>query len=523
MVRALRQREGGPESERGRHLWPGKTPGPFSRRLPGRLIAALARIVGTSPKRKHGDWPGGGLARLPGRPALTLAMAALAWLAAAILPARANGELGLFFLSNNSSPVSATFEHFVDFEYSGKDGADYREEALLAARRQAAYLAGALEYHAFPGFVLSHGPIRIDKIVQEGLFAFRAHYSYSGRMVLTDGIPNPFPIYLPRNPETIFPQTVTTHLHRPHSWCTDFWHQQPQYLWYYWNVNHPFCPRDQLEIDEVEVRYSPDSQQAASSLPDVAPRYDQLVDKGGEIAIHVLVGMNLESGVPGRLVADDVADDEDDLMAIELRKLMPFFSDYGYQRRDVSTAEIEKVAAILDLEENPLPYVAEFTRQLSRATIRVRVFFGPTRGPQHYFHRFYRDALEKSAMLVFKGHSGLGAHLDLENIEATHNLEVALNPAYQIIFLNTCRATGYYRDDLFRRKKAAGGAAGLETLDVISAGGITLLESMADSSMALLDAIHRWADGGRRATYKEILKGVEADNLVSVSGVLRSE
>ncbi len=88
------------------------------------------------------------------------------------------------------------------------------------------------------------------------------------------------------------------------------------------------------------------------------------------------------------------------------------------------------------------------------------------------FAKFFKEAAENSDVFIYDGHSGLGANLDLYNLESKAGKFHFREGRHQVFFFNSCSSYSYYLDSYAGKKTRA-------TIDVITTG----LESDFDVSI----------------------------------------
>lgn len=120
-------------------------------------------------------------------------------------------------------------------------------------------------------------------------------------------------------------------------------------------------------------------------------------------------------------------------------------------------------------------------------------------GVDKAFHDHYRKALRYSDIVIYDGHSGLGANLDLELIKAR------LAPAnkYQIIYLNGCSGYPYFKDMYFDAKQG-----GSKNVDLILSGISTLSDTIGGNLISFMEGFLQ----GKTLNTSYILQKVEAAN-----------
>lgn len=123
------------------------------------------------------------------------------------------------------------------------------------------------------------------------------------------------------------------------------------------------------------------------------------------------------------------------------------------------------------------------------------------------FHHFYRKATKEADIILYDGHSGLGANTDLEGLGA----ELAPADKYQVIFLNGCSGYPYFKNMYFNAKEG-----GSQNLDLFLSGIATLQESSVGNAMAFLEGFLQ----GKTLNTSWILQRIEEVNYESLGSYL---
>ena len=121
--------------------------------------------------------------------------------------------------------------------------------------------------------------------------------------------------------------------------------------------------------------------------------------------------------------------------------------------------------------------------------------------------------------MIYDGHSGLGGHLDLADIESTEQFKITPDPSrYQIYFFNSCTSYTYFNTDYFARKQTSADPRGTKNLDILANGLATAFDVMHDTNLALLRAIDAWSSGKAKTSYQELAAQIDSENLFGVIG-----
>jgi hypothetical protein len=411
------------------------------------------------------------------------------------------------FAAKHATEATLTFSHKVEIILPAKPTKAEASEAiesqvqhLFGPMERAEYMAAPKEDHTISNISIS----RKDKDSN----TWEAAYDYEGTIVVEKGPRNSYDVILPNNPTTIF-QTAMRGSHNP---CTDEHYQTEGDFWYFWSPA-PTYPKCKLkEGDDYQVvhgqieRINPESKSTY-------PEYDRLV-QSGEIRMDVFFGM------------DDASNSHDpakskDIGAQSYRALKKNLKEMDFKFADMSDADIRKIAK----PAKSLPHVEVATKELGDITLRVQLFFGETAIDENStaFHYFFRDSLRNASLMIYDGHSGLGGHLDLADIASTEGFKFSLpKDQYQIFFFNSCTSYTYYNTKYFQKKRGKGKSRvdpkGTKNLDIMANGLETSFDLEQNASMAIITAIHDWAEKGKWTSYQKLAKTIDDDNLFSVNG-----
>lgn len=234
------------------------------------------------------------------------------------------------------------------------------------------------------------------------------------------------------------------------------------------------------------------------------PEYARLADAQRELNISLFFGMDSPTSKPDPRRSNDVNANNFTRTAEALSRLG--FNSTNRQSTPMYYTEVfEKTYAGIN----------------SIRKIRVKTYFGPTGINENVsgFHSLLKYALEKDAVMIYDGHSGLGGHLDLQSIEARLRSKIEFpQERYQILFFNSCSSYPYYNTQYFERKRTAVDPKGSKNLDILTNGLSTYFNTIANSNFALLNAFDRYAQKGERTTYQQLAQQIDSDNLFGVNG-----
>lgn len=423
-----------------------------------------------------------------------------------------------------SSEAHLTFQHWVELSEEEHS----RAAATAAINAQLAHLFGPLSI----GRVL--GAPKLDEVIsdvviekrilqkaekdKEEISQYYAQYSYSGTMVLKNKLTTAIRIPLPNNPWTIWSTSVENKKTKINP-CTDETYQGEGDFWYFWSPRRKGCGRSVLKEDRDYTFVNAH----AAVIPNVTssyPEYEKLPDEDGNILITLIMGKNEPSRIRDPHNREKLKGEEN---AKNFRAIEKLLAGMGFTSRIWANEEI-KVIVREDL--NPYPYVEEFTfRYEDGRTLSIRLVYTVTDiGSQsNGFHYFLENALEKSSVMIYDGHSGLGSNLDLALVRdaVATKFHINLNKTkYQIYFFNSCTSYAYYNDVFFEKKRVPDSKdkKGSKYLDILTTGLETAFDGSVQTNMALINAIHTWASTGEKTSYQDLAKEMESNNLFGVNG-----
>lgn len=410
-----------------------------------------------------------------------------------ISAARGFSPSDLFYTGFESSEAFVEFTHWVEYESPLPPGRLQQEDQV---ERQIAHLFGPLAAARFPAVPKTDHEVQITDMVKTTNNVYRISYTYRGHFAVRYGVDHKLNIYLPNNPDTIY-TAGEVDFNYP---CTDSHYQGEGDFWYFWNPANYGCP---LKIGKdyafVQARLLRLPNEKVSY-----PEYARLADSNGDLDISLFFGMDSPSRKPDPRRSDDVNANNFTRTAAALKQLG--FTSTERSSNNVYYSEVfEKTYSGLNTVR----------------TIRVKTYFGPTGINENVtaFHQLLKYALEKDAVMIYDGHSGLGGHLDLQSIE--RNLGTAISfpqDRYQILFFNSCSSYPYYNTQYFERKKTLTDPRGSKNLDVLTNGLSTYFNTIANSNFALLNALDTYAQNGQRTTYQKLAQQIDSENLFGVNG-----
>jgi hypothetical protein len=333
-------------------------------------------------------------------------------------------------------------------------------------------------------------------------------YHYKGNLLVSKKAGRTYSVVLPYDPQTIYQASIVKSGNRSTFPCTDEHYNTEGDFWYFWNPYQSGCTlKENIDYQVIQA-----SLKKIDNTPQSYPEYERLVDANKKIKIAILMGMNDPTSSWNPLVSNDIN-------AQNYRTIRETLLDSHYQSQELSAIEISKIAP--GLSRSNIPHVELLTKSTPRGQIEITLFFGASGIDEDSkaFHYYFKQALEKQAVMIYDGHSGLGGHLDLPSIEETENFRFKPNKKqYQIYFFNSCSSYTYYNSVFFKRKKTLADKAGTKNLDIMTNGLATYFDVMESTNLVLVNAIEHWAVTGKKISYQKIAQDIDSHNLFGING-----
>lgn len=298
------------------------------------------------------------------------------------------------------------------------------------------------------------------------------------------------PIKLPASPDRIYALGMVGNENR----CTDEHYNSEGDFWYFWDPDMPGCP---LKGNSTDVLRIEGKLEKLENTVLSYPEYDRLYSDNGNAStfeISVFLGYideEMRRGRPNR--RDD---------AFYAMKEFETFLD----RNAFSLSE--KVDAFKLTNSGNTGKGANFYRLYEKdqkalgknIKIRVKVLLSDTgiSSKDPTFHAYLVPALEKSDIVVYDGHSGLGGNLHLEYLPPV----IFSKSKYQVFFFNGCSSYPYFNGMFMKAKGRAG------SLDIITAG----LPTLSSTSSPNLEAFLEGFVSGKTLSYQKILSALDRSN-----------
>lgn len=198
-------------------------------------------------------------------------------------------------------------------------------------------------------------------------------------------------------------------------------------------------------------------------------------------------------------------------------------SDEGYREFDSTLAEMRRRLTESDLKVHPASASVIRHETLtgkakvdgaSKSVSVTALFVEEVKSTGADFDAIYGPASEKADLIIYSGHSGLGA-----NIKGIADRTKVVKDKYQLVYMNGCQTFSYLGNELHEKKIAANGASrdplGTKYLDVV-ANALPAYGDAGKTSLTLYDAMLEY--GTAPKTYNKMLEDFSAVNFVAIFG-----
>ena len=312
-----------------------------------------------------------------------------------------------------------------------------------------------------------------------------------------------FEVLLPLAPDRNYAEGVVGSQNR----CTDPDFNGIEDFWYFWNPEQEGCP---LKGDRQKVVQVFGQLERLKNTQLSYPHYDDLYganQNGKTFEASVFFGYITD-------VAGEVRRAKRDSAYASMRFLEADLKSRGFERiaardafrryRDGSFHSGQNFERLYELSSG--------RRGLQGKRVRVKILVADTsiEAKDTTFHAELLHALRLSDIVLFDGHSGLGATLSLSRLP-----KFRLHPAKsQVFFFNACSSYPFFNDAFFRRK------GGAKNLEILLAGLPTWAPTSGPNAVTFLANFLE----GKRTSYQQLLGQIEASNgelgssLLGVSG-----
>lgn len=418
------------------------------------------------------------------------------------------------YVGKDSTEAQMSFDFEVQFPSSEEPDDSIVESEI---EFQLKYLFGSLSHSPRVTGVpkTNHVISNVSKPVQVSTDLWKVTYHYEGTAVIKNGPRSQITFPMPKNARTLWEKGYVAA--GVNSWngrifypCADPHYQIERYFWYFWDLDSSDCPLEK-NTDYFDVTAS--IVRKANTIQ-TYPEYDRLVDSKGEIVIYDLFGMDDTSKSRNPFNSKDHN-------ASNVLQTRNHLLSLGYSSARLNIDEIYELIPRPEYQVDEDVYFEELTKQTSKATVKVRIFFGSMSpyGDSYIGHHLMKLALETGSGFIYNGHSELGASMDLSKIEAREGFKINLaTDQYQIYFFNSCTSYPYFNQEFYNRKKTANDANGTKQLDILTNGLSTLFSVIGSTNQDFFTAIDSWATGTYVTSYQELARSIDSYNLFGING-----
>lgn len=265
--------------------------------------------------------------------------------------------------------------------------------------------------------------------------------------------------------------------------CTDPHYDAEGDFFYFWDPDKKGCPlkgndKDVVRIDGIATRLE--------NTKKSYPEFDRLYSKD-VLKSSIFIGYIEDT--PGR------SNDDGTILYQEIKQELV---DNGFKLVE------EKKKFSIDYDKG-LAHLSVFEKVRTNAlkkkqTLRVEVMLSDTdySSDDETFRTYYLEALKDSDIVVYDGHSGLGANIGAEYLE-----NFALGKQYQVLFLNGCSSYPYFNGQYFGAK-----VGGAKNMEIITSGLSTYTTTAFSNLMAFISPFLK----GKVVSYQTLLRNIELSN-----------
>lgn len=372
-------------------------------------------------------------------------------------------------------------------------------EVYEEVREQISYLIGHFSSESFkdevgvPGVLGENMTFTFNKVENRNGHAI-LHMNVTGKVVFHKDVfkgkaTASIPLRLPLSKSRTYELGLINGVNH----CTDEHYNSFGDFFYFWDIEKADCP---LKGNNKEIVRVKGKLTQVDNTKRSYPEYDKLYNKS-VLDIRVLMGY----------IGDEVS-----LTEVN-------YSDDGYRSFKGTIQELEDLGFVTvdkkvkfrfsknDREINGSNYLYVLEKDVKNQlgitqTIRVTVFLGDTdlNSPDLTFHKVLIPAYQESDLLVYDGHSGLGANLSFDYMP---EFIFDTTGKYQLFFINGCSSYPYFNGQFFRNKEG-----GSQNIDIITSGLSTYTSTSVSNTMAFLAPfIH-----GKTWSYQTLLRHMEVSN-----------
>lgn len=430
---------------------------------------------------------------------LVLALLGLGW----ITPSHA-------YYSYTSTEADLSFEAVADIPLSENVSLQtlnqpgrYRTAAVAWVDEQIGFLIGSFQTQAFRKAARGAGVLgefhdvrflSIQNTAESGrkLVAYR----FEGKMVTDKKVfgrskSAEIPLTMPLAPDRIFERALVG----SRNLCvTDPHYSTEGDFFYFWDPNKPGCP---LRNNRTDVYRTHGRVVKLESTRFTYPEYDKLLGDNGngdvlEIAVFLGYAATIDNYAKTKRRDEVHKTRVETERALRSRGFVMTEKKKDFRLRSNGT----QMRGINDYRVYEKP--VETPRGTVQMRVRMLVTDTDIESRDYTFYQLFPEALKAADIVIYDGHSGLGANLDLGNLGHPR----LSKEKYQIYFFNGCSSYPYFNGAFFDKK------GGSKSLDLVLAGMPTYFGSGGVNMEAFLKAFLE----GRLHSWQTIIQSVEKSN-----------
>lgn len=392
---------------------------------------------------------------------------------------------------------------------------------LVEVRKNTSFITGPLQYNEPKAGALKEAKIQITSVTQlferdaQNRQAWLIRYNYEDTYIIRKQNYQNLRLFLPVDYKKIYDSAQMkgeNHFLKRHPCMmayNDFYTQE-HFFWYFWDPFRQGCNLvEGRDFKAIRPRITP--------LPEVRlsyPEYDRMVsfDPNPVVDITILFGSDKDNLglVP--------PENNTDYNAASYREISAHLRNSGFQGRRWQSQDWRRFCPN---QTTMSETVDEYTKQVGNVQMRIKMFWGRSTlesNPMGFLCHL-SHALEKSALLVYNGHSNQGWTVDLNSLRTKSGLSLLPNKQkYQIYSFNGCSTFSYFNTDFFREKKWQQDPLGSKNLDIFVNGTYSLFEDLGQMTIPVLDSISNYYGKGQRTSYQQIIQQMQSDHLTAIVG-----
>ena len=295
------------------------------------------------------------------------------------------------------------------------------------------------------------------------------------------------PLRLPLNPETIYKQGMVGKINK----CTDEHYNSEGDFFYFWDPDMSGCP---LKNNSTDVLRISGKLTKLDNTTRTYPEFDRLYQKKN-LEISIFLGYIDEDINPSRAnVSDDAIITYEQLVDELKAKNFKITEEKKEFKRTDSGNFVKGINFLSGLSK-------KVKNQLgTEMEVKINILVADTGNniKDSTFHYYLKQAYEKSDIVGYDGHSGLGGNLSFDTLP-----QINFTNKYQIYFFNGCSSYPYFNENYLEAKPGHS-----KNLEIITSGLPTLSSTSYTNMSAFISPFIK----GEISSYQALLQRVEDSN-----------